>query len=129
MACGPNLAPGRCEVPPSNGAPMMRMSVPAHDAGSARSAGGTPRNVASGPYMLPSRGITALASVRAECCSAADPAVPAHSERHHHAEQYDAHSGRGQHPGSAATAFYRRDPPAAVILRDAEKAVSPTGSW
>src|SRR5580704_9304203 len=89
MACGPNLAPGRCEVPPSNGAPMMRMSVPAHEDGSARSAGGTPRNVASGPYMLPSRAMTISPSVRAECCSA-DPGVPAHGERHHHAEQYDA---------------------------------------
>src|SRR5580658_3219616 len=34
---------------------MIMMSVPAHAAGSARSARGTPRNVASGPYMPPSR--------------------------------------------------------------------------
>src|SRR5580693_3736341 len=54
MACGPNLAPGRCDVPPSNGAPMIIMSVPAQDAGSARSARSTPRNVASGPYIPPS---------------------------------------------------------------------------
>src|SRR5580700_9759435 len=97
MACGPNLAPGRCEVPPSNGAPMMRMSVPAHEAGSARSAGGTPRNVASGPYMLPSRAMTTSPFVRAECCSA-DPAVPAPGERHHHAEQYDANPGSSRFP-------------------------------
>src|SRR5580693_6076316 len=57
MAWGPNLAPGRCEVPPSNGAPMIMTSVPAQDAGSSRSARGTPRNVASGPYILPSRAI------------------------------------------------------------------------
>ena len=25
------------------------------------------------------------------------PAVPAHGERHHHAEQYDAHPQRGEH--------------------------------
>src|SRR3984957_14797056 len=57
MAWGPNLAPGRCEVPPSNGAPMIMMSVPAQDAGSSRAARGTPRNGASGPYILPSRAI------------------------------------------------------------------------
>src|SRR5580704_14968995 len=34
---------------------MIMMSVPAHAAGSVRSARGTPRNVASGPYMPPSR--------------------------------------------------------------------------
>src|SRR5215470_10875264 len=55
MACGPNLAPERCDVPPSNGAPMIIMSVPAQDCGSDRSALGTPRNVASGPYKLPIR--------------------------------------------------------------------------
>src|SRR5258707_773503 len=98
MACGPNLAPGRCEVPPSNGAPMMRMSVPAHEAGSARSAGGTPRNVASGPYMLPSRAMTTSPSVRAGCCSAAGPGVPAQGERPHHAEQYDANPGSSRFP-------------------------------
>src|SRR5215469_13214492 len=54
MACGPNLAPGRCDVPPSNGAPMIMMSVPAHEARSARSARATPRKVASGPYIPPS---------------------------------------------------------------------------
>src|SRR5580692_8496062 len=53
MACGPNRAPGRCEVPPSNGAPITRMSVPARVSGSDRSALATPRNVASGPYILP----------------------------------------------------------------------------
>src|SRR5262249_42623156 len=60
MACGPNRAPGRCEVPPSNGAPMIMMSVPAHDGGSDRSAAGTPRKVASGPYRLPIRVIAPL---------------------------------------------------------------------
>src|ERR1700727_3680911 len=55
MACGPNRAPGRCEVPPSNGAPMIMMSVPAQDGGSARSARFTPRKVASGPYIPPRR--------------------------------------------------------------------------
>ena len=60
MACGPNLAPGRCEVPPSNGAPMIMMSVPAQEGGSDRSALGTPRNVASGPYKLPMRVIAVL---------------------------------------------------------------------
>src|SRR5271166_2653874 len=54
MACGPKRAPGRCDVPPSNGAPMIMMSVPAQERGSARSARSTPRNVASGPYMPPS---------------------------------------------------------------------------
>src|SRR5579872_6586707 len=58
MACGPNRAPGRCEVPPSNGAPMIMMSVPAQEGGSPRSARGTPRNVASGPYIPPSRAMT-----------------------------------------------------------------------
>lgn len=37
---------------------MIMMSVPAQDAGSARSARGTPRNVASGPYIPPSRVIS-----------------------------------------------------------------------
>src|SRR5215472_15605712 len=57
MACGPNRAPGRFDVPPSKGAPMIMMSVPAQDCGSARSALGTPRKDASGPYMPPSRAI------------------------------------------------------------------------
>src|ERR1700722_3773785 len=124
MAWGPNLAPGRCEVPPSNGAPMMRMSVPAHEAGSARSAGGTPRNVASGPYMLPSRAMTTSPSVRAGCCPAGDPAEPAHGERHHHAEQYDAHPRRGQHPASAVAAL-QPGSAAAVTLRGTEQGASP----
>src|ERR1039458_8636976 len=34
---------------------MIIMSAPAQEAGSARSALGTPRNVASGPYIPPSR--------------------------------------------------------------------------
>src|ERR1700735_2666223 len=34
---------------------MIMMTGPAELAGSAKSARGTPRNVASGPYMLPSR--------------------------------------------------------------------------
>src|SRR5450432_2200832 len=55
MACGPNLVPGRCEVPPSNGAPMITTSAPAHDAASSRSAAGTPRKVTSGPYIPPIR--------------------------------------------------------------------------
>ena len=62
MACGPNLAPGRCEVPPSNGAPMIMMSVPAQDAGSARSAPGhaeerriRPVQVAYSRHSHPSR--------------------------------------------------------------------------
>src|SRR5580692_4443791 len=55
MAWGPKRAPGRCDVPPSNGAPMIMMSVPAHELGSARSSRSTPKNVASGPYMPPSR--------------------------------------------------------------------------
>ena len=29
IACGPNRAPGRCDVPPSNGAPTMITSAPA----------------------------------------------------------------------------------------------------
>src|SRR5450755_466894 len=36
---------------------MIMMSVPAQEAGSARSARGTPRKVASGPYIPPSRAI------------------------------------------------------------------------
>src|ERR1700761_770553 len=50
MACGPNRVPGRCEVPPSNGAPTTTMSRLA----SARALSvvrGTPTKVMSGPYM------------------------------------------------------------------------------
>src|SRR5690348_15856872 len=46
MACGPNLVPGRCEVPPSNGAPRNTTSYPSSASSSTR---GTPRNVTSGP--------------------------------------------------------------------------------
>src|SRR5579864_234926 len=55
MAWGPNRHPGRCEVPPSNGAPRMTAAAPAYVEGSPMSAAGTPANVASGPYMLPVR--------------------------------------------------------------------------
>src|ERR1700759_4971749 len=48
MACGPNLVPGRCEVPPSNGAPRNTTSYPSSASSSTR---GTPRNVTSGPYI------------------------------------------------------------------------------
>ncbi len=53
MACGPKRAPGRCEVPPSKGAPKMTAPAALKLAGSSRSAAGTPAKVASGPYMLP----------------------------------------------------------------------------
>src|SRR5258708_40102573 len=39
---------------------MIMMSVPAHVAGSDKSAARTPRKVASGPYMLPIRVIASL---------------------------------------------------------------------
>src|ERR1035438_8932589 len=55
MACGPNRVPGRCEVPPSNGAPRNTTSYPppsgpgaASDSSEVRS---TPANVMSGPYI------------------------------------------------------------------------------
>src|SRR5215216_6922158 len=51
MAEGPKRAPGRLLVPPSKGAPTTTTSAPASDAGSSRSARGTPRKVSSGPYM------------------------------------------------------------------------------
>src|ERR671912_453061 len=51
MAEGPKRAPGRWLVPPSKGAPTMTTSAPSSDAGSSRSARGTPRKVISGPYM------------------------------------------------------------------------------
>src|ERR1700704_4253644 len=60
MADGPNLAPGRCVVPPSNGAPTMTTSAPAYDSTSDRSHGGTPRKVRSGPYIAPYRVISFL---------------------------------------------------------------------
>src|ERR687889_233458 len=52
MAEGPNRVPGRWLVPPSKGAPRTTTSAPASDAGSSRSARGTPRKVNSGPYMV-----------------------------------------------------------------------------
>src|ERR1700688_2602476 len=57
MACGPNRVPGRCEVPPSNGAPRNTTSYPPSppDPGAASSASSevrsTPANVMSGPYI------------------------------------------------------------------------------
>src|SRR5215217_9465897 len=51
MAEGPKRAPGRWLVPPSKGAPTTTTSAPSSDAGSSRSARGTPRKVISGPYM------------------------------------------------------------------------------
>ena len=55
MADGPNRVPGRCEVPPSNGAPMITTSASAYVTGSSTVHGGTPRNVMSGPYIGPYR--------------------------------------------------------------------------
>src|SRR6185437_1046537 len=43
-----NLVPGRCDVPPSNGAPRNTTSYPSSASSSTR---GTPRNVTSGPYI------------------------------------------------------------------------------
>src|SRR5688572_17870770 len=60
MARGPNRVPGRCEVPPSNGAPTITTSAPRRASASARSARSTPRKVMSGPYI---DGIT-VSSVR-----------------------------------------------------------------
>src|ERR1700761_3893270 len=48
MACGPNRVPGRCEVPPSNGAPTNTMSSSGSSGSEVR---GTPAKVMSGPYM------------------------------------------------------------------------------
>lgn len=50
MACGPNRVPGRCEVPPSNGAPTMTTSWRA-SASAPSAVRGTPAKVKSGPYM------------------------------------------------------------------------------
>src|ERR1700704_3149680 len=50
MACGPNRVPGRCEVPPSNGAPIIAMSKPP-PARASSVVLGTPAKVMSGPYM------------------------------------------------------------------------------
>ena len=50
MAIGPKRVPGRCEVPPSNGAPTMTTSAAARAAGSSSDTRSTPRNVTSGPY-------------------------------------------------------------------------------
>src|SRR5215211_8332496 len=52
MAEGPNRVPGRWLVPPSKGAPTMTTSAPWREAGSSRSARGTPRKVNSGPNMV-----------------------------------------------------------------------------
>src|SRR5919112_6233589 len=52
MAEGPKRVPGRWLVPPSKGAPRTTTSAPSSDAGSARSARGTPRKLTSGPYMV-----------------------------------------------------------------------------
>src|ERR671921_1319260 len=52
MAEGPKRVPGRWLVPPSKGAPTTTTSAPSSDAGSSRSARGTPRKVNSGPYMV-----------------------------------------------------------------------------
>ncbi len=62
MADGPNRVPGRCDVPPSNGAPRMTTSASAHCAGESRSQGGTPRKVMSGPYIAPYRVMVSHAS-------------------------------------------------------------------
>src|SRR5688572_21375109 len=53
MACGPNRAPGRCDVPPSKGAPTTTTSAPAMLPGSPRSHRSTPRKVMSGPNIGP----------------------------------------------------------------------------
>ena len=45
MARGPNRAPARFDVPPSNGAPMTTTWASAHVASSSMSHIGTPRNV------------------------------------------------------------------------------------
>src|SRR6185369_8490023 len=55
MALGPNRVPGRCEVPPSNGAPMITTSASAYVSGSRQLQAGTPRKVKSGPYIAPYR--------------------------------------------------------------------------
>src|SRR4051812_37386212 len=53
MACGPNRAPARCDVPPSNGAPTTTTSASPNVLGVPRSHRSTPRNVMSGPYIAP----------------------------------------------------------------------------
>src|SRR3954463_5261531 len=55
MAWGPNRAPGRWEVPPSNGAPTTTTSAAASASASSRSTGSTPRKVMSGPNCAPYR--------------------------------------------------------------------------
>ncbi len=97
IACGPNLAPGRCEVPPSNGAPMIMMSVPAQDGGSDRSAAGTPRNVASGPYRFPIRVIAGLRSPTL----ASPQAPPAPGRASRRADSLLMQTRRAQRPGRA----------------------------
>src|SRR4051794_29525605 len=62
MALGPNRAPERYDVPPSNGAPRTTTSAAAIDAASARSTGSTPRKVMSGPYIAPYRVIAGRTS-------------------------------------------------------------------
>src|SRR3954470_4471654 len=55
MAIGPNRVPGRCDVPPSNGAPTTTTSAAASAVASSRSTRSTPRKVMSGPNCGPYR--------------------------------------------------------------------------
>ena len=57
IACGPNRVPGRCEVPPSKGAPITTTSASAKVEGSSRVQRGTPRKVTSGPNIAPYRSL------------------------------------------------------------------------
>ena len=52
-AWGPNFAPERWDVPLSMGAPTMTTSASANVDGISKSHRGMPRNVKSGPYILP----------------------------------------------------------------------------
>src|SRR5215467_11183257 len=55
---------------------MIRTSASAQEEGSARSAPGTPRNVTSGPYIPPSRGLLAPAAPPRALLAPAPPPHP-----------------------------------------------------
>ena len=66
MADGPKRVPGRCDVPPSKGAPTTTTSAAASAPASSTSTAGTPRKVMSGPNWAPYRVMGYFLPVRRE---------------------------------------------------------------
>src|SRR6516165_12076142 len=111
MACGPNRVPGRCEVPPSNGAPTNTMSNPEPGAAtSSREVRGTPAKVMSGPYMprvISGSGMVSRLDQRLRFGGSAQvrdlhhlsqpgrqPPVRLPEHLHHRGHEHESHDGR-----------------------------------